>query len=132
MADSNSVQTSNNESITVEQYENTVSPLLDIAAQLIMDHPDIPDHVDQAEVLGSILTLKKEMNASLRNRVPEQVKLQEEIDRLKKQADKLKDTNNQLFLLVGKQPDPSQQQANDPNAKPKRSFAEIKQMIDAL
>lgn len=120
------------ESITVEEYESKVAPLLDIAAELIMGHPDIPDEVDQSEVLSSLLTLKKEMNNSLHNRVPEHVKLQKEIERLHKQNDKLKDTNNQLFLLVGKVPDPNQQQGNDPNAKPKRTFAEIKQMIDAL
>ncbi len=117
-------------SITVEEYESKYIPLIDKAAELIMGHPDIPEDVDQSEVLSGIIALRKELDNSLHQRVPEQVKLQDEIERLKKQNDKLKDTNQQLFLQVGRAPDPNKQQ--DDGKPPKRSFEEIKRMIDSL
>ncbi len=117
-------------SITAEDFESKYMPALNQAAELIMGHPEIPDEVDQAEVLSAILTLQTELKNSLHNRVPEIVKLQEEIERARKQNDKLKDTNQQLFLQVGKIPDPAKQQ--DEGKPPKKTYAEIKRMLDSL
>ncbi len=117
-------------SITVEEFDSKYANLIDKTAELIMGHPDIPEEVDQSEILSGIIILKKELENSLHNRVPEAVKYQEEIERLKRQNDKLKDTNQQLFLQVGRAPDPSKQ--TDEGKPPKRSFEEIRRMLDSL
>ncbi len=117
-------------SITPEDFENKYMPLLNAAAELIMGHPEIPDEIDQADVLSGILLLQGELKNSLHNRVPEIVKLQDEVASLKKQNTKLQDTNHKLFLEVGKAPSPAKDE--DDNKPVKKSFEEIKRMIESL
>ena len=72
-------------SLTIEDFESKYLPQLNNAAELILSHPDIPDEIDQAEILGALNTLSGELRADLEGRVPEIVKLQEKIARLEKQ-----------------------------------------------
>lgn len=117
-------------SITIEEFKEKYIPVLNMAADLIISHPDIPEEVDQGEVLSSIKFLANELETSLEHRVPEIVQLQDKLDRQNKQIKKLQETNQQLFLKVG-----TRQEApklDDMQEKPKKSFAEIKALIDNM
>lgn len=117
-------------SLTIEDFESKYLPQLNNAAELILSHPDIPDEIDQAEILGALNTLSGELRADLEGRVPEIVKLQEKIARLEKQNLKLQDTNQQLFIKIGTPPDPSKQKEDiEP---PKKSWEEIEAIIKNL
>lgn len=118
-------------SITIEEFKEKYVPMLNTAGDLIINHPDIPEEVNQGDVLSSIQFLASELEVSLKNRVPEIVKLQEAIERKDKQIKKLQETNQQLFLKVGSPKDPKQNPDN-PQDKPKKTFQEIKAMMDSL
>lgn len=117
-------------SITVEEFKEKYVPILNEAADLIISHPEIPEEVDQAEILSSIKFLANELETSLEQRVPEIVRLQEKLERQNKQIKKLQETNQQLFLKVGSREAPPKPDAEQ--EKPKKSFAEIKAIIDNL
>ena len=128
MQDNNTELTS--KSLTIEDFENKYLPRLNDAAELILSHPDIPEEIDQAEIVGALTTLSGELRATLVGRVPEILECQKKIPRLEKQNLKLQDTNQQLFIRMGTPPDPAQQQDNvDP---PKKSWDEIKDIIRSL
>lgn len=116
-------------SITAEEFEEKHVPLLNTIAELVMSHDDVPEEVEQADLLGALTTLTTELRASLTGRVPEHVKLQEELARKEKQVRKLQETNQALFLKVGSPAD----KAQDVNAeKPKKTFDEIREMINRM
>ncbi len=128
MEDNNNELTS--KSLSIDEFETKYLPQLNNAAELILSHPDIPEEIDQAEILGALNTLSGELRATLENRVPEIIKCQNKIAKLEKQNLKLQETNQQLFLRMGSQPDPAQQQEN---AEPvKKSWEEIEAIIKGL
>lgn len=117
-------------SVTKEEFEEKYSPLINTIAELVISHPDIPEEVEQSDLLGAITLLKTELSNQLNGRVPEFVKLQDELAKKNKQVTKLQETNQQLYLKVGSIPDPSK---NPMNTEPqKKSYAEIKSMIENL
>ena len=69
MQDNNTELTS--KSLTIEDFENKYLPRLNDAAELILSHPDIPEEIDQAEILGALTTLSGELRATLEGRVPD-------------------------------------------------------------
>lgn len=117
-------------SVTAEEFEEKYVPVLNTVAELVISHPDIPEEVEQSDLLGALTMLTNELRNDLNNRVPEVVKLQDELTKKNKQVLKLQETNQQLYLKVGSRPDPSKDQANE--ERPKKTFAEIKAMIEKL
>ena len=118
-------------SVTAEEFEEKYVPVLNTVAELVISHPEIPEEVDQSDLLGALTMLTNELRDDLNDRVPEVVKLQDELAKKNKQILKLQETNQQLYLKVGSRPDPNK----DPGAgeeKPKKTFAEIKAMIEKL
>lgn len=120
-----------NKSLTVEEYEAKYKPLLNQALDLLNTHSDIPEEVVQSDVISAVITMGNELSATVNGRVPEIVKLQEEIAKKNKQISKLQETNQQLFLKVGNYQDPSKK-TDDPDDRPKKSFSEIKAMIENM
>jgi hypothetical protein len=119
-----------NKSLTVEEFDEKYKPLLNTALDLMNTHQEIPDDVVQADVMGALIMMGNELSATLHNRVPEIVKLQDEIAKKDKTIAKLQDTNQQFFLKIGTLPDPNKKPEGE--EKPKKSFAEIRAMIDRL
>ncbi len=119
-----------NNSITVEEYDEKYKPLLNTVLDLMNTHPDIPEDVEQHEIISAVITMGNELSATLHNRVPEVVKLREEIAKKDRQINKLQETNQQLYLRVGALPNANQSQEGQ--EKPKKSFDEIKAMIDRM
>lgn len=117
-------------SVTIEEFEEKYIPVLNTVAELVISHPDIPEEVEQSDLLGALTMLTNELRNELNGRVPEFVKLQDELAKKNKQVIKLQETNQQLYLKVGTYPDPSKKPEGED--KPKKSFAEIKAMIDKL
>ena len=117
-------------SVTAEEFEEKYVPVLNTVAELVISHPDIPEEVEQSDLLGALTMLTNELRNDLNNRVPEVVKLQDELAKKNKQVLKLQETNQQLYLKVGSRPDPSKDPNNE--EKPKKTFAEIKAMIEIL
>jgi len=118
-------------SMTIEDYEGKYLPLLNTALDLMNTHQDIPEEVDQSDIISALITMKKELGATLHNRVPEFVKLQEDMARKDKQIRKLQETNQQLYLKVGNTPEPGKN-PDEPDKPPKKSWEEIKAMIDKI
>lgn len=117
-------------SVTAEEFEEKYVPVLNTVAELVISHPDIPEEVEQSDLLGALTMLTNELRNDLNNRVPEVVKLQDELAKKNKQVLKLQETNQQLYLKVGSRPDPSKDPSSE--EKPKKTFAEIKAMIEKL
>ena len=117
-------------SVSIEEFEEKYVPILNTVAELVISHPDIPEDVEQSDLLGSLTMLTMELRNGLNDRVPELVKLQEELVKKTKQVTKLQETNQQLFLKVGAYQDPDKK-LDDPE-KPKKSFDEIKAIISNL
>ena len=117
-------------SVSAEEFEEKYVPTLNTIAELMISHPDIPEEIQQSDLLGSLTTLTNELRNGLNNRVPELVKLQEEVSKKQKQILKLQETNQQLFLRVGSYKDPSEKK--DEFDRPKKSFDEIKAMIENM
>ena len=128
MANPEEQSTSN--SLTVELFENKFVPILNSISELIISHPDIPEGVEQADLLGILSSVTTEMRNVANNRVPELVKRDEQIARKDNQIKKLQETNQQLYLKVGTYPDPNKK--NEDDTPPKKTFAEIKAMIEKL
>ena len=117
----------NENNLTVEEFREKYEPLLNVAADLIITHPDIPETVDQSETLSAIKLLQTELEQTLEGRVSAINELEDKIARQEKQIRKLQETNQQLFLKVGTKADPK------PDPKPpKKSFAEISAIINNL
>ena len=118
------------QSLTVEEFDNKHKGLLNQALELINTHPDIPEDMEQHEIMSAMILMGNELSANLHNRVPEIVALRDEIARKDKQITKLQETNQNLFLKVGNKPDHGQEPGS--TEKPLKTFDEIKQMIDRL
>lgn len=115
--------------LTAEEFDQKYVPLLNRAGELIISHENIPDDVEQSEILSAITLLKTELEQSLNGRVTEVNELQLKVDAKDKQIRKLQETNQALFLKVGQKVEPPP----DPDPKPaKLSFAEIRAKIDNL
>lgn len=117
-------------SVSKEEFEEKHVPVLNTIAELVLSHPDIPEEVQQADLLGTLTMLTGELRNGLEGRVPELVKLQEEVAKKNKQVLKLQETNQQLFLRVGSYQDPNAKP--DDVERPKKSFDEIKAIIENL
>ena len=118
-------------SVTSEEFEEKYVPLLNTVAELVISHPDIPEEVEQSDLLGSLTMLTNELRNGLTDRVPEFVRLQQELDKKNKQVNKLQETNQQLFLKVGNYQSPGKQPGGE-EERPKKSFDEIKNIIENL
>ena len=114
--------------LTKEDFKEVYEPMLDQIAGLIITHQEIPEEVDQSELLAAINLCKAELEQTLENRVAEINTLQQQIATKDRQVKKLQETNQQLFLKLGSQtPQP------DPTPQPQRkTFAEIGALINNL
>ena len=117
-----------NTRLTPEEFKNTYEPVLDQIASLLITHPEIPEDVDQSELLAAINLCKTELEQTLEGRVEEINSLQQQISTKDRQVKKLQETNQQLFLKLG-----SQQIIQDPKPEvKKKTFAEIGALINNL
>ncbi len=116
--------------LTAEEFESKYIPILNAVAELVISHPEIPEDMDQSDLLGSITLLTSEMRNELTGRVPEIVALQDKIAKQAKQIVKLQDTNQILFLKQGNYRDPNE--LEEPVKPQKKSFDDIKRMIESL
>lgn len=112
------------ESLRIEDYESNIKEKMNQIADLVISHPEIPDEYDQGELVAVIQQVGLELKQTLENKVPEINRLQNEIDKQKKQIEKLKDTNQQLYLKSTT----VQQRDIEPEVKepPKPDWEEIK------
>lgn len=115
--------------VTVEEFEEHYVPLLNAAADLLLTHQEIPEDMDMGETLASIHFLSEQLEESLKNRVPQINALEDKIEKQKAQIRKLQETNQALFLKLGSRQPP---EPAPPQEKPKKSFHEIKNIIDTL
>ena len=99
----------NGNNLTVEEFREKYEPLLNVAADLIITHPDIPETVDQSETLSAIKLLQTELEQTLEGRVSAINELEDKISRQEKQIRKLKETKEKLFLKAGKKEDKKQE-----------------------
>ncbi len=116
-------------SISVEDFtaENGIKNKLNTIADLIMQHPKIPEGIVQSDLLETMIVTSKELETYLRGNVPEQVRLRAEIDSLKKQNEDLRDTAHKLFIKAGSEPNPA---AAAPEPEKKRMTpSEITRML---
>ena len=133
MAESNegtATQLIETKTLTAEEFESKYIPILNAVAELVISHPEIPEDMDQSDLLGSITLLTSEMRNELTGRVPEIVALQDKIAKQAKQIVKLQDTNQILFLKQGNYRDPNE--LEEPVKPQKKSFDDIKRMIESL
>ncbi len=119
-------------SMTVEEFdgENGVRDRLNVIAELVMSHPKIEEvtkKYSQKELLSTMVSSAKELDAHIRNNVPEQVKLREEIASLQKQNTDLRDTAHDLFLRAGSPPN-AEAAAPEPERK-RLTPSEITRML---
>ena len=123
------MEENNENAVTVEEFEEHYVPLLNAAADLLLTHQEIPEDMDMGETLASIHFLSEQLEESLKNRVPQINALEDKIEKQKAQIRKLQETNQALFLKLGsRQPT----EPAPPQEKPKKSFHEIKNIIDTL
>ena len=116
-------------SITPEEFNEKYVPLLNAAADLIISHPEIPEYIEQSDILTALNVMKTEMGNTLEHRVAEVNSLEDQLARKDKQIKKLQETNQQLFLKVGTKVETPPEQDKKPARK---SFAEIGAIINNL
>lgn len=117
--------------LTAEEFEERYVDKLDTIAGLIMSHPEIPEEVDDGALIGVITTVREELSASLNNRVPEIVKLNQELEKLKSHNKRLQTLNQELYMKASKAaPDPAADPANE--TPPKLTYDEIKRKIESI
>lgn len=116
-------------SISVEDFtaDGGIRDKLNIIADLVMSHPNIPEGVVQSDLLSTMVVTAQEFETHLRGNVPEQVRLRNEIESLKKQNTDLRDTAHKLFIKAGSEPNPA---AAAPEPEKKRMTpSEITRML---
>lgn len=116
--------------LTIEDFESKYVPTINQIASLVLSHTDIPDEIVQDDLLIALTTVTQEMRATLSNRVPEIVKLQEEVAKLDRHNKRLQETNHRLNLRVGEYREPDREKKDE--TPKKMSFEEIKRVIDGL
>lgn len=116
-------------SITPEEFNEKYVPLLNAAADLIISHPEIPEDIEQSDLLTALNVMKTEMGNTLEHRVAEVNSLEDKLARKDKQIKKLQETNQQLFLKVGTKAETPPELDKKPVRK---SFAEIGAIINNL
>ena len=116
-------------SITPEEFNEKYVPLLNAAADLIISHPEIPEDIEQSDILTALNVMKTEMGNTLEHRVAEVNSLEDQLARKDKQIKKLQETNQQLFLKVGTKVETPPEQDKK---SARKSFAEIGAIINNL
>ncbi len=117
--------------LTKEIYEGSYVPTINTIGELILSHPEIPDGVQQADLLTTLSTMAEEMRTVVDGKLPAVEKLEKELDKSKKLIRQLQDTNQKLFLDLKTKQNTAMQSAGQEPPK-KKSFDEIKRMIDGL
>lgn len=117
--------------IKLDDYNDKIKDRLETIGSLIISHPEIPDDIDQSELLTTIRIVGDELEKVLENRVPEINTLNAKIENLKHQNDKLKETNQKLFLSV-KEVQKEDVKPMIETEKPKPSWEQIKSFISNM
>jgi len=118
-------------SLSAEDFSTNYIPKINAIADLIISHPDIPDDLNQADLLGALTIVTKELGNDLNGRVPEINRLQSENEKQKKQILKLQEMNQQFYLQLGTKTNNEQANAA-PAEKPKKNWAQIKAEMESI
>jgi hypothetical protein len=87
-------------SITLDEYKDVYAPKLDTIRELILSHQDIPDDVQQSEVLIALDSTRKELERSLNARIPEIDELNKKVASLEKLNRSLQNTTQEYYLVA--------------------------------